>query len=70
MAEKKTNNAPKKAKTALYAVMTNGEKYRVTRQDGKYLYCEGGRMIRHQNLELKEVTRMETEAEAKTHGDD
>lgn len=55
MATKKQTATAKKPKTVLMAVLANGEKRRVTGQDGKYIYCEGGMSLRHQSPNLKEV---------------
>lgn len=60
--KKKADKAPKKV-NARYVVTTNGQEFRILREDGKYLYCEGAQ-FRHNGSQIREIVAREAETEA------
>ena len=56
----------KKPKTVLarYIILKNGERYRILREDGKYLYCDGT-TIRHLDPRIERRENIRETAEGK-----
>lgn len=56
--------ATKKRKGTRYVYLKNGKKYRILRQDGKYLYCDGITLM-HINPTIDRIDVEYNEPEAK-----